>query len=205
MQSTKPPSDIGTIDDAFSEMVEATRVGIDLKAVNREMTLPGPFDAPGGVPTVPPDQTSANLSDRERGLRPTPFGGIPRVEAPPIHDRLTPMAMHVAVPAMRVTESKPFAWLAKRPGVLGHRHTDAAGTELSSDALPEGFGERIAFIRQMAQSVGDELGLENLREVHLLAKESRAVSVGLDGGGTIDFQTTQLSNTHDLAKQIRSI
>jgi hypothetical protein len=204
MQSTKPPSELGTIDDAFSEMIEETKVGLDLKALNREMTLPGPFDVPA-VATVPPDQRSVSLTDRERGMRPTPFGGIPRVEAPPIHDRLTPMAMQVAVPALRATEAKPFAWLANRPGVLGHRHARPGGIELTSDALPEGFGDRIAFIRQMAQAVGDELGLENLREIHLVAKESRVISVGLDDGGTVDVQTTQLASTHELAKQIRSI
>jgi hypothetical protein len=158
------------------------------------------------------------------GLRPPLFPGA-RMKAPPapviepmpipmhelsvdvrnarssrLSDRVTPMSAVAAVPEPEA----PLAWLGGRAGMVGYAHTGANGESLSERGrAPEGLHARFAFVRQVAQSIGTELSLENLNDVHVLAKDARAASVSLEDGSIVDMQTTALANTHEIARKLR--
>jgi hypothetical protein len=117
-----------------------------------------------------------------------------------LSDRVTPMSAVAAVPEPEA----PLAWLSARAGMVGYAHTGPNGEALSElGRAPEGLHARFAFVRQVAQSIGTELSLENLNDVHVQAKDVRAASLALEDGSIVDIQTTSLANTHEIARKLR--
>jgi hypothetical protein len=123
--------------------------------------------------------------------------GSPEVD---IHERATPEDLQrfraTARPAQE-TKSR-FGWLRDRPGVIESYVTDKSKPTEAASLL----AEKMQFIREMVVALGLDMGIEGLREVHLLATQVRRLSVIREDGLVVDVQTTNLANTQDLAKQI---
>jgi hypothetical protein len=195
--------EIESIDDAFTEMVVPTAPpGANDPSAHRSMS------APLNAPTVAPKTNAASLlaeQERERyHQNRTPFGGTPQVRIANMGEgeRLAAPALSPIIP-MTPEKAPHFAWLSTRPGVVGYVHTDAARKVVSQATPASGLELKLAFVRQVAQSIGAELGFENLRELHIASKESRALSVALDDGGSVDLQAAVQASTHELAKLVR--
>jgi hypothetical protein len=97
-----------------------------------------------------------------------------------------------------------FHWLVGKSGVQGYAHRLPDGTTSASTLKDDGLAARMQFVWQLANGVGQELGLEQLREVHVLAKDARYASVMLDDASIVDVQATSLLNTHETIKLVRN-
>jgi hypothetical protein len=196
--------EIESIDDAFTEMVVPTAPP-GANEVDPRRSLSAPLNAP----TVAPKTNAASLlaeQERERyHQHRTPFGGTPqvRIETMGEGERVGAPILSPFIP-MTAEKAPHFAWLSAKSGVVGYIHTDGARKVVSQATATSGLDLKLAFVRQVAQSIGAELGFENLRELHIASKESRALSVALDDGGSVDVQAAVQASTHELAKLVRA-
>jgi hypothetical protein len=99
--------------------------------------------------------------------------------------------------------SRPIEWLKKQSSVLGCTHVDARSKQrFAHGSVPPGLSEKLSFVRQLSQSIGAELGLDRLMEVHLASKDLHSATIQLRDGGFVDLQAAPHTNMRHLAQQL---
>jgi predicted regulator of Ras-like GTPase activity (Roadblock/LC7/MglB family) len=154
-------------------------------------------------------------------MRPDPARAIELRSVPPATVRAEPVssALTKAPPANGENASAPTteAVLPMVPpplaealkvvnavrGVLGYVVRDADGRVASRGGVDARFADRVAYVARLAALVGDELGLEGLREVQVLGAERRMASVLARDGSAVAVLATADAEIDDLSGEKR--
>jgi hypothetical protein len=174
--------ELGSIDAGFDAMSVRTVTPTDNKSAINVQAGFVPLQEPIiGTPTVAPAGVIGSLAEQERVLY-----------------------QHTVPFNVRIDESPSPNGSKLRPGVLGYVHLDLNGARLREANAPSAeLSQKLAFVRQLGGSLGIDLGLENLQEVHVVAKDKRSLSIVMDDGTNVDLLAVPQVNTHELAKRIR--
>jgi hypothetical protein len=139
-----------------------------------------------GKPTAPPRDTP------HQG-RLTPFAGV-------AIDPSVLRAMQATTPPAKMPSSSA---LRGRPGVLGFSHKARDGEVIGSENAPEHFEQCMPFLKPLAVAIGECLGLEGLREIHVVGKEQRYVSAELEDGSLVDVRVATTMSTREVVRLLR--
>jgi predicted regulator of Ras-like GTPase activity (Roadblock/LC7/MglB family) len=84
-------------------------------------------------------------------------------------------------------------------GVMGYVMRDADGMSAPRGAVDARFADRLSYVARLAVLVGDELGLEGLRELQVLGSERRVATVLARDGSTLTVLASADAPLDDLS------
>lgn len=98
-----------------------------------------------------------------------------------------------------------LGWIGREKGVLGYTVSERDGTITESSGRGSAvFSEQCAYFLELAQIVGEELGLEDLREMRVVGRQSKLLVKRTADAGRVAVLADKQTDLAPIAKKLET-